>query len=288
VKELPLLQVSRRDRHHVIPVANLALLVDADAAIGVAVQGEAHVGLPAGDEAGQSARVGRPAVQVYVPPVRLDADSLHCGAEPAKGLGAHAVRSPVGAVERDPESIEARAGTGAEVFDVPFLDVPHCGRLADLFPLAGHQQALEFGLDRLFGIVGQLDAPGSEKLDPVVHEGVVGGRDDDADVGVEVFREKRDRGRRHDARQYHVGALREHAGDQGGLEHHPRDPRVPADNDSAAPSAERPDSRPAQAQRQLGSEVAVGLAAYTVCTEVSLQCSSGRPRCRQYTTTKKT
>src|SRR4029079_9745769 len=85
--------------------------VDRDAAIGVAIEGESHVGAPGGDLPGERGGRGRPGLDVDVHAVGVVVDDLDrgpgCGEDLRPGHPAGSVR----AVEDDPQAAAVhRAG----------------------------------------------------------------------------------------------------------------------------------------------------------------------------------
>src|SRR5512144_793786 len=79
------------DRHELIAVDHLALLVDDDHAVGVAVERDADIGAHLIDLADEIAWRGRTAVLVDVEAVRIDAELDHFGAELPQSLRRHLV-----------------------------------------------------------------------------------------------------------------------------------------------------------------------------------------------------
>ncbi len=93
----------REDREDLIAVHDVAALVDGEHAVAVAVERDAEIERLAPHELLQAGQVGRPAADVDVRPVGLDADRVHLGAELLEEPGRDRGEGAVGAVDADPE-----------------------------------------------------------------------------------------------------------------------------------------------------------------------------------------
>ena len=96
------------DRHQLVAVDDLALLVDDDDAVGVAVERDADVGAHLAHLVDQRFGRGRAALVVDVAAVGLDADLDHFGAELPQRFGRHLVAGAVGAIDDDAQAVEAQ------------------------------------------------------------------------------------------------------------------------------------------------------------------------------------
>ena len=134
------------------------------------------------------------------------------------------------------------------------------------------QSLVHQGLDLQFGLVRQLVAVRPEQLDAVVAEGVVRGRDHDAEVGPQTAGHHRHAWRRQRPEQAHVHAHRGEPRHQRRLDHVAGEPRVLADHHQVAAVVLRHEQlarRHADAKRHLGGHgKTVGLATDTVGPEV--------------------
>ncbi len=96
------------DAHELVAVDDVALLVDDEDAVGVAVEGDADIGAQFADLADQRLRRRRADLLVDVEAVGLDAHGDDLGAELPERLGRDLVGGAVGAIEHDPHAVEAR------------------------------------------------------------------------------------------------------------------------------------------------------------------------------------
>ena len=122
----------------------------------------------------------------------------------------------------------------------------------------------------MFDIVVELEAVGAKKLDAVVIEGVVGGRDHHPEIGAHRAREHSDRRGRNWTRKQHVHADRGEAGDQRGLDHVAGKPGILADEHAVAMVAATKDQprRLPDPKRQFRRNRAVGAAADAVGAKI--------------------
>ena len=145
------------------------------------------------------------------------------------------------------------------------------GDLADPSPVAlSSCLPANLRLDLVLGLVGQLEAGRPEELDAVVLGWVVRGGDDRTGARPEVGRDEGDRRGRHDARKDGVGSGREDPFHQSALQRLARRPGVSAHDDperSRRSTMQDHGGRPAQAERELGREVAPVDAANPVRSE---------------------
>ncbi len=226
----------RAERHHRVAVDLVALLVDHDHPIGVAIEGDAEVGLMATDLARRHRGVQRAGVLVDVLAVRLDAQREHLGAELREDRRRDAVGSAVGGVDHDAHAVEGevlREGrldegdvAAGRVVEAKRGPIRVFGRPLAIHGVAGDQL---FELD--LHLIGQLEAVRPEDLDAVVLIGVVRGADHHAGVRAHARREVGDGRRRERPREHDLAAHGADARRERGLEHVARQARVLADDD---------------------------------------------------------
>ena len=243
LRQLPAREHARRqDRHDLVAVDDVPLLVGQDQAIGVAVQRDAQRGARLAHLLGQLLGVQRAALVVDVAAVRPDVQLDDVGAQLLKHLRRDLVRGAVRAVDDHLHAVQ-RVLLGEHLLqelDVAPGRVLDAHRLADGVRLGARagvpggdalHAAFQLGLD----LVGQLEAVGREDLDAVVLVGVVRGADDDARVGAHRPGDEGDPGRRQRPDQHDVRAGRHDAGLHRALEHVARQARVLADDDAPRP-----------------------------------------------------
>ncbi len=247
-----------------VAVVDLAVPVDREDAVAVAVEGEADARLGGGDALGQALHVGGAAAGVDVLPVGLDPDRLDLGAEALEDRRRGAVGGAVGAVEHYLATGEVeREGLLqlAQVVLQAAVQLPHVAGVL------GRRRLVDQRLDPGLDLVGELHALAVEELDPVVVEGVVGGGDDRGEVEAEALDEDRGGGGRQDAGQQRVPACGGDSGGQRGLQHRPRLAGVADDQDLGPLGLQGGRGRPAQGGRQLGAEEGASLSPDPVGSE---------------------
>ena len=142
------------------------------------------------------------------------------------------------------------------------------------------EHGIQCGLDRILGGVGEFVPTSGEELDPVVGHGIMRGRDHHAEGGVVEVRQIRDSRGGNDADSQRVDTRRGQPGTDGGFEHLPRRPRIPAhDRYGAARGRRYGAAGPGpilrqdtcrclrQRQRQLGCQVGICQTTYAIGTE---------------------
>ena len=184
----------------------------------------------------------------------------------------------VGAVQGHLEPLELHAhrdGALAE-FDVAAVGIHHPLGLAQPGRVDGSHGLVQFRLDGVFHLIGQLEALGGEELDAVVIKRVVRGTDDDTGAGTHGTGQVGDGRGGHGTQQVDVDAGGGETGLQGRFEHIAGDAGVLADEDLAAPLPQHPTGGPAQAQDEFrGNGVFAHLAADAVGTEIlASQCTA--------------
>ena len=259
---------------NLVAVDDMALLVDDDHAIGVAVERDADVGAHFPHFLGERFGSGRTDVEVDVNAVRFDADLDHLGAELPQGLRRRFVRGAVGAIDDDPEAVErdvARQGP-LGVFDVARLnvvDAPGAPEIAR-FGEPGGEVAVHQGFDARLDLIRQLEAVGTEQLDAVVLEQVVRGGDHHPEVATHRARQHRHRRRRGRAEQQYVHADRGETGDERIFDHIAGKPGVLADDHAVTVFAalEHQPRRLADLQSEFSGDLGVRAAANAVGAEI--------------------
>lgn len=122
---------ARDHRHQLVAVDDLALLVDDQHAVGVAVERDSDIGAQLPDLRHERRRMGRADIAVDVEPVGLVADGDDLGAELPEGFRRHLVTGAVGAIEHDAQAFQAhvaRHGTLGK------LDIARIGAVDALGP----------------------------------------------------------------------------------------------------------------------------------------------------------
>ena len=156
--------------------------------------------------------------------VRRVVDDLHVSAELEERVGGHLVCCAVGNV-KDYLHPFHRQITGKGVLqkdDVPALNVLYAEGLPHV--LRRGQEAVELIvqdeiLDGFFLLVGKLKPRAAEYLDPIVFEGVVGGRNHDACIGAHTLCDEGDARRGEHAYQVGVAPHGSDARFQGAFQH---------------------------------------------------------------------
>jgi hypothetical protein len=262
-------------RHELVAIDDLALLVDDDDAVRVAIERDADIGAQLLHLGDQLLRRGRADLVVDVEAVRLDADLEDFGAQFPQRRRRHLVGRAIGAIEHDAQAAEVDAlGQGA----LGEFDVARLRRLVAMRPadVAAFDSLLEQSLSisssiSVLDLVGELVAVGAEQLDAVVVVRVVRGRDHHAQIGAQRARQHGDGGCRHRAEQVDVHAHGGEAGGERALDHVAGAARVLADDDAVALLAfdEVEARRHADLHRQLRRQLAaIGEPANAVGAEV--------------------
>ncbi len=264
----------RDDGHHLVAVDHMALFIDDDHPVGVAVERDPHIRPHFAHLARQRLGRGRPDLEIDVEPVRLDADLDHFGAELPQRLGRDFVGGAVGAIDDDAHSVERdlAAERPLGVFDIAGLDVVDALGAAQIRRAGEHRRdvAVHQRLDPRLDLVGEFEAVRPEQLDAVILVGVVGGGNHHPEIAAHRAGQHRDRRRRDRAQQQHVDADRREARDQRVFDHVAGEPRVFADDHALAMFAplEGEAGRLANLQRHIRRDLAVGPAPNAVGAEI--------------------
>ena len=274
-------------RHGLIAVDDVALLVDDDHAVGVAVERDADVGPHLAHLARQRLRRGRSDVLVDVIAAGLDADLDDFRAKLPQRLGRHLVGRAVGAVDDDPHALERDVPAQRPLgeLDVARLHIVNALGAAEFGRAGEHRRdlAVHQRLDPRLDLVRQLVAVRSEQLDAVVLVRVVRGGDHHAEVAAHRPGDHRDGRRRRRSEQQNVDADRGEAGDQRIFDHVARQARVLADHHPVAVLAapERHARRLTDLQRDVGGDLDVGLSPDPVGAEIFARHAPRPPKFRR-------
>ena len=269
----PLLHVAAVDVQDQVAVDDAALLVHGQTAVGIAVEGKAHVQLVLHHELLQPLQVGGAAVPVDVGAVRVIVHHVGLRAQGIEDAGGDAVSAAVGAVQADLQAAEGVDRLGDEVAHVAVAALGVVDGPADLI-LGGARQFLlrvvQIGFDLVDDALLHLLPFAVEQLDAVVIEGVVAGGDHDA--AVEPLRpgDIGHAGRGGHVEQVSVGARGSHAGGQGVLQHIAGTAGILADDDPTllALLPEVPTQEAAHPIGVLRHQVHIGLTAESIRTKI--------------------
>ena len=229
------------ERHQLVAIDQIAALIDEDQPVGIAVERDADVGPELPHLVLQLVGGGRAAIVVDVEAVRLDADGDDLGAELPQGVGGDAIGGTVGAIDHHPQARKGELlGEGVlgelDIAGLGILDslgAAHLVGPGERHALAGFDQRLDGRLVR----VGKLEPVRAEDLDAIVVEGIVRGRDHDAEVGPErACQHGHGRGGQR-TEQEHVHAGRQEPGGKRLLDHVTRQTRVLAHHHAVAVAA---------------------------------------------------
>ena len=290
IGELALLvQVDAARVHDEVAVHDVAVLVDGNAAVRVAVIGKAHVEALLGNEVLELLDVRGTAAAVDVEAVGLVGHHVGLGAQRVEHTLGDGRGGAIGAVQADAHAVHGEARRGDEEADVAVAALDVVDRATDV--LAGGQGhlglAIDVVLDELEDLGLHLVAARVDELDAVVRVGVVARRDHDAAVKVLAADDVAHRGGRGDVEQVGVRAARDEARAQGVLEHVARATRVLADDDlclAALAQAVVPAHEASDRERVVNREALVGATAEAIGAKVLHACSPksvlGRPERR--------
>ena len=255
-------------RQHEVAVDGFATRSGEQRAIGVAVERHAGRGPLFQHGLGHDLRVHRAAPHVDVRAVGPVGDRGHLGPQPPQRLGPGHGRGAVRGVHHDPQPRQVVPRGPHQMGHVAFGGVlEHGDRAAGL---GGRAVLANVRLDLRFQLVGELEPPGAEQLDPVVLGRVVRRRDHDARRGPQLHREERNGGRGLHTHEQRVAAPRPNPVGQRLLQHRPGRPRVAPDQDAGpalAVSPECPRGRGAHPPGQGGVELVPGHAPDSIGAE---------------------
>ena len=262
------------DGHELVAIDDLALFIDDDDAVGVAIERDADIGAHFADLADDGIGRGGADIAVDVEAVRLDANGEDFGAELPQSLGGDFVGGAIGAVDHDAEAVEIHGAGQCALGEFNVAGVDALDALGAAEGGGGGETVIQIavneGFDFVLGLVGELEAIGIEQLDAIILIGVVGGGNHDAEIGAHGARQHGDGGCRHRAEQQHIHADRGEAGDKGRLDHVAGEARILADDDAVAMLAAAEDEAGGltDAKREIGRDHLVGFAANAIGAEI--------------------
>ena len=281
-----LLHVAAVDVQDVVAGDDVALLIDTEAAVGIAVVGKADVKVIFDDELLQTLDVGGTGVVVDVQAVGLVVDDIGVRTQRVENALRDVPAGAVGAVQTDLDAAERVNAQADQVAHVAVAAADIVNRTADVVA-AGEGQlrpiliedvqlAVDVILDEKQRFFVHFLAVTVDELDAVVIVGVVAGRDHDAAVEVVDTGNVGHAGRRGDVQQVGVRAAGGQAGDEAVLEHVGAAAGVLADDDARrgglaialAQHAVIPAKEAADLVGVVGSQGHTGFAAETVSTKV--------------------
>ena len=234
-----------------VAVDLMAQLIAGQAAVRVAVKGNAAVKAALHNCLFQIVQMGAAHVLVDVGTVRRDANERALGAQPGKQLLCHSGRSAVGAVDADVQAGQIAVDRLIQVVHIVLQTVR-----PDRHPAhggSGRQRdagtvVVNVLLDLIFHISRQLVAGAGKNLDAVEFHRVVGGRDDNTGIRVVFLDQIGHSGGGQHAQALHVRAHAAQAGGQGRFQHIAGLAGILADEDAGAVAgAARQDSSSAAA-----------------------------------------
>ena len=230
LQDAAFLHVGGHDRHDLVPVHDGALVVNGQAAVGVAVVGDAQVRAVVQHGCLQAFKVRGAVAVVDVDAVGLGADDHHLGTGGVEDLRGAAAGSAVGAVQDDLQPVEPVGQGLQQVHDVAVLGVREA---TDPSHVRADRAVLGLVQGRLDGVlqgVVELLAAAGQELDPVVGSRVVRGGDHHPEVGIQVGHQIGCSRRRKGSCIMHIDAGGREPGLNGSREEVPTDPRVLGDH----------------------------------------------------------
>ena len=265
------LHIARADIKDLIAVDDRAVFIHGQAAVGVAVEGKAHIQSVETDVLLQVLDVRRAAVTVDVRAVGRVADHIGVRAECIKDVFGHHPRAAVGAVKTDLHALVRVRGQADKIADIAVAAGGIVLRTADIRPRGKRDLLItvEIRLDLIDDALLHLFTGAVEQLDAVVLVGVVAGADHDAAVKIVRANDIRHARRRRDMHKIGVRARGRQAGGQGIFKHIAGSAGIFADHDRALVlPAVIPAEKPADPVGVFHGQVNVGLTAEAVGTEI--------------------
>src|SRR5579883_3074766 len=160
-----------------VAIDDLAAAGDEDGAIGIAVEGDAELGVVLDDGGAGGFEVERATAEVDIAAVGGVADGDDFGAEAAEELGREAAGGAVAAIDDQADAIEADGGRAGEVVEVLAGEGIVDGEGLGAGLQATRAEAEDLLLDDVLLLIGELETAVAEDLDAVIAERVVGGGD---------------------------------------------------------------------------------------------------------------
>ena len=247
-----------------------------DEAVRVAVETHRHVATVFADEPGEVFGMGGAHARVDVEAVGRVADRRHFGAELVKDRRRDVVGRPVGAIDKDLESLEVRVPRDARLaeFDVAPRGVVKAPGLAEFGRCDAGETPVHFHLHLELHLVGKFRARAAEEFDSVVVIWIVARRNHHARVKTKGARKIGDGGRRNRTAKQHVDARARKTRLERRLQHVARNACVLSDQNrrtrSARTATDRASGRLAEPQHEIRSDRALAhLASHAVRAEVA-------------------
>ena len=169
-----------------VAVDDIPLLVHRQAAVGIAVKGEAHIQVVRNHKAAQVLDMGRAAVDIDVQAVRIVGNHMGVGTQGVKNALGHHPGAAVGTVETDAHPFIRAGRKRDEIADIAVAPGGIVDGAADV-GAGGIRQLfirVDIGLDAVQQFLLHLFAVGVNQLDAVVGIGIVAGGDHDAAVKI--------------------------------------------------------------------------------------------------------
>ena len=222
-----------------IPVDQRARLIETEAAVRVAVVGDADVRPAFEHRTAQRVQMRRAAAVVDVHPIRERVDHLDVGTEATQHLRHRLIGCTVRAVEDDLHAVETLGTRAHHVVDVLVEEIVAILHHADILSrwtrfMVAVLQLADKSLQLVLYGIGQLVAVTAKELDAVIGERIVRRRDHNARVHLMLTCEIGNRRRWHDPREESGSARRADARRQRSLEHLARDTRIAPDQNARA------------------------------------------------------
>ena len=268
------LHVHGQQGDDLVAVDLLTLLVAGEAAVRVAVKGDAAVKAALDDSLFQIVQMGAAHTGVDVLSVRLHADKGTLCAQTGEQLPGYCCRGTVGAVDADVQAGQVAVDGLIQVVGV-ILDavgaVGHAAHIVAGGQLEARALIVDIGFNFVLHLVRQLVAGAGENFDAVEFHRVVRRRDDHAGVGVVLAHQIGHGGSGDDAQTLNVRAHAAQTGGQGSFQHITGLAGVLADEDTglvASAAGQHGGSAASDEHRHLTGQVCTSHAAHTVGTKI--------------------
>ncbi|MNI13936.1 hypothetical protein D3C73_671850 [compost metagenome] len=262
--------------HQLVAVDDLAILVDDDHTVRIAIQGDTDIGAHFMHLLLQRFRAGRSAAEIDVGAIRLVADRHDISAKLPKSQRSDLVSRTVGAIDGDAKTMKRHVTRQCAfgLLDIAIDIALDALRPADIggFGKLGVQIAVEQILDAHLQFVGKLVAIRAEELDAIVLERIMRSGDHHTDIRAQRARQHGNGGRRDRAEQKNVEASSGKTRHHGIFQHVTRKARVLADHDAVAVAAVAEDRAHCNAypHRQIGRHREdVRMSADTIGTKIA-------------------
>ena len=224
-------QVQAAGSHDLVAIDQTALLVHRQAAVGVAVEGDADVVAAGLYHGGQAVHVGGAAPLVDVHPVGVGVDHVSAQlGEAVEQPGSGGRGGAVGAVHQDAQAAQSGVDGALQMVDIVLAGlgghIAHLANIATCFHrdivVAKEDNILDFFLQ----FIGQLEALAVEDLDAVVLKWIVTGGDNDASVRPLVHSHPGHAWGGKSAQVQHIGPSSAQPSDEGAFQQIPGDPGI--------------------------------------------------------------